>query len=75
MDANEDVRNGEVNTMFEGLGLREAILDKHKDKSPRQHKTGIPNVNQSTVCGSPHACSLALEVIYLSAMPAHPITE
>jgi hypothetical protein len=34
MDANEDVRNGEVNTMFEGLGLREAILDKHKDKSP-----------------------------------------
>jgi hypothetical protein len=34
MDANEDVRNGEVNTMFKGLGLREATLDKHKDKSP-----------------------------------------
>ena len=34
MDANEDVRDGEVNTTFEGLGLREAILDKHKDKSP-----------------------------------------
>jgi hypothetical protein len=34
MDANEDVRTGDINTLFEGLGLREAILDKHKDKSP-----------------------------------------
>jgi hypothetical protein len=75
MDANKDVRNGEVNMMFEGLGLREAMLDKHKDKSPRQHKTGIPNVNQSTACGSPHVCSLALEDVYLSATPAHLITE
>jgi hypothetical protein len=34
MDANEDVRTGDINALFEGLGLREAILDKHKDKSP-----------------------------------------
>jgi hypothetical protein len=34
MDANEDVRKGTVHTMFAELGLREAILDKHKDRSP-----------------------------------------
>jgi hypothetical protein len=34
MDANEDVRTGQVNTIFEDLGLREAMLDKHRDKSP-----------------------------------------
>jgi hypothetical protein len=34
MDANEDIRNGEVNATFSRLGLKEAILDRHKDKSP-----------------------------------------
>jgi hypothetical protein len=34
MDANEDVRQGTVHDMFAALGLREGILDKHKDKSP-----------------------------------------
>ena len=34
MDANEDVRQGTVHDMFAALGLLEAILDKHKDKSP-----------------------------------------
>jgi hypothetical protein len=34
MDANEDVRYGSINLAFKGLGLREAILDKHSDKSP-----------------------------------------
>jgi hypothetical protein len=34
MDANEDVRKGTVHTTFAELGLGEAILDKHKDKSP-----------------------------------------
>jgi hypothetical protein len=34
MDANEDVRHGTVHDMFAALGLREAILDRHKDKSP-----------------------------------------
>ena len=34
MDANEDVRHGTVNTQFARLGLREAILDKHSNKSP-----------------------------------------
>ena len=34
MDANEDVRDGSVHSILAGLGLREAILDKHSDKSP-----------------------------------------
>jgi hypothetical protein len=34
MDANEDVRSGIVDTVFSSLGLREAILSLHKDKSP-----------------------------------------
>jgi hypothetical protein len=34
IDANEDVRDGTVNGIFQKLGLREAMLDKHSDKSP-----------------------------------------
>ncbi len=34
MDANEDVRFGEVNDTFSKAGLREIILDLHRDKSP-----------------------------------------
>jgi hypothetical protein len=34
MDTNEDVKKGEVNTIFTALGLREVILDLHKDLSP-----------------------------------------
>jgi hypothetical protein len=34
MDANEDVRYGSINLAFKGLGLSEAILDKHSDKIP-----------------------------------------
>jgi hypothetical protein len=43
MDANEDIRNGLVNVTFSRLGLlREAILDRHKDKSPPATRTAIP---------------------------------
>ena len=34
MDANEDVRTGEINTSFRNLGLRDAILDLHAGSSP-----------------------------------------
>jgi hypothetical protein len=34
LDANKDVRTGTVSKTFANLGLREAILDKHKDQSP-----------------------------------------
>ena len=34
MDANEDVRVGQVHDTFEKLGLREAILDRHSNESP-----------------------------------------
>ena len=34
MDANEDVRSGEINTLFQRLGLHDAILDLHAGTSP-----------------------------------------
>ena len=34
MDANEDVRKGEVNDLLSSVGLREVILDLHSDLSP-----------------------------------------
>ena len=34
MDANEDVRQGEVHRLLDPVGLREVILDLHKDLSP-----------------------------------------
>jgi hypothetical protein len=34
MDANEDVRRGEVDDLFTAAGLREIILDLHSDASP-----------------------------------------
>ncbi len=34
MDANEDVRRGDVNNLFQVLGMTEVILRRHADKSP-----------------------------------------
>jgi hypothetical protein len=34
MDANEDVRYGKLHHVFEAMGLRKVILDKHRGKSP-----------------------------------------
>jgi hypothetical protein len=34
MDANEDVRQGEVHDMLSSIGLREVILELHNDQSP-----------------------------------------
>ncbi len=34
MDANEDIRHGEVHTLLAEVGLREVILDHHSDLSP-----------------------------------------
>jgi hypothetical protein len=49
MDANEDVRYGGINLAFKGLGLREAILDKHSDKSPPA--TQNRNTNRQPIDG------------------------
>jgi hypothetical protein len=49
MDANEDIRNGEVNATFSRLGLKEAILDRHKDKSPPA--TQNRNTNRQPIDG------------------------
>jgi hypothetical protein len=49
MDANEVIRNGLVNATFSSLGLREAILDRHKDKSPPA--TQNRNTNRQPIDG------------------------
>jgi hypothetical protein len=37
MDANEDVRQGEVHDMLSSIGLREVILELHNDQSPPRY--------------------------------------
>jgi hypothetical protein len=49
MEANEDVRYGSIDLAFKGLGLREAILDKHSDKSPPA--TQNRNTNRQPIDG------------------------
>jgi hypothetical protein len=49
MDANEDARDGTVNDALMKLGLREAILDRHQDKSPQA--THNRNKNRTPIDG------------------------
>jgi hypothetical protein len=51
MDANQGVHKGTVHTIFEGLGLREAIFDKHSNKSPPQCKIGHQMANPRPYLG------------------------
>jgi hypothetical protein len=75
MDANEDVRFGEVNDTFSKAGLREIILDLHRDKSPpATYNRNTQRQKPSTVCEPPVALHQRQEDTMLLAKAAHPTT-
>lgn len=51
MDANEDVRNGEMVSLFNTLHIREVILQQHKAEPAKPHITAICERLQQTEYG------------------------